>query len=300
MTKYRLWIFTLLSTFLFFIYTANAQGDTQPDNTGLLYKITGNGLEKPSYLFGTIHLVCPKDLLPLNKLKSLISETDEVLLELDLDDPKELLQAAKDTTLPAGKTLDNFLTPTEYAKVNDLFIALTGNSVDSFKTLKPFFLSVYLLSSPVVSGCQQPKAYDMLISEVAKKMGKPIKGLETAEQQFALINNIPFSEQAMGLYKMALNPKKPISEFNKLVETYKLQDSEKLFKLIEDQLVEGEDRRFLTSFLETRNKNWIPKIEEAIKTKSLVIAVGGGHLGGQTGVVNLLRARGYRLTAMKL
>ena len=298
MTKYRLWIFTLLSTFLFFIYTANAQGDTQFDNTGLLYKITGNGLEKPSYLFGTIHLVCPKDLLPLNKLKSLISETDEVLLELDLDDPKELLQAAKYTTLPAGKTLSDLLTPGEYAKVDELFINLTGNSVDSFKTLKPFFLNVFLLSSPKVSGCQQPDTYDMLISRVATAMGKPVEGLETVEQQFALINSMSFSVQASALYSIALNPEKLISEFNKLVETYKLQDSEKLFELIEYQF--GAQRELQVDFFETRNKRWIPKIEEAIKTKSLVIAVGGGHLGGQTGVVNLLRARGYKLTAIKL
>jgi uncharacterized protein YbaP (TraB family) len=52
--------------------------------------------------------------------------------------------------------------------------------------------------------------------------------------------------------------------------------------------------------LDDRNKDWIPKIEKAIGEKSSFIAVGGGHLGGKNGVVNLLRAKGYKVEAIKL
>jgi uncharacterized protein YbaP (TraB family) len=56
----------------------------------------------------------------------------------------------------------------------------------------------------------------------------------------------------------------------------------------------------LEKFIDQRNKNWIPVIEKTIAVTPSFIAVGGGHLGGANGVVNLLRAKGYKLTPIKL
>src|SRR5690606_3766061 len=74
------------------ILSGIAQPGSQPVNT-LLWKISGNGLDKPSYLFGTIHMLCEEDAVLSNSLKKIIAATDEVYFEVDLDNMLEMLGA---------------------------------------------------------------------------------------------------------------------------------------------------------------------------------------------------------------
>jgi uncharacterized protein YbaP (TraB family) len=62
------------------------------DNT-LLWKISGNGLEKPTYLFGTIHMLCAEDAVLSDNMKKAISACDEVYFEVDLDNLFEMFGA---------------------------------------------------------------------------------------------------------------------------------------------------------------------------------------------------------------
>ena len=62
-----------------------------PDNNTLLWKVTGNGLTKPSYLYGTIHMLCADDATLSDHMKSIIRRADEVYFEVDLDNLMEML-----------------------------------------------------------------------------------------------------------------------------------------------------------------------------------------------------------------
>ncbi len=73
--------------------TASAQ--SKISNNTLLWRISGNNLTKPSYLFGTIHLLCANDIELSETLKSAIKETDKVYLELDMDNLFEMMQAVQ-------------------------------------------------------------------------------------------------------------------------------------------------------------------------------------------------------------
>lgn len=103
-------------------------------NTGLLYRISGKNLKKPSYLFGTIHLICEKDMFPTEKLKSYINQTEQMMLEFDLDDQAAIQKALKLSMLADGKSTKDYLKPGEYAKIDETFKNYLGIPLTCFKS----------------------------------------------------------------------------------------------------------------------------------------------------------------------
>ena len=100
---------------LFGILCITATSQTTPDPKTLLWKISGNGLEKPSYLFGTIHMICNDGGLSISdSLKSAIRNADQVYLELDMDNMFELMNVVTKMKMNGDTTLADLLSPEEY------------------------------------------------------------------------------------------------------------------------------------------------------------------------------------------
>jgi len=196
-----------------------------------------------------------------------------------------------------GKTLKDFLTADELAKVDEMLKNYLGVPVANLMTIKPSMLTILTLTRPKAMGCT-PVTFDLdlMKSAVAKK--KPVVGLETVASQVKVLDSMPLDKQAKGLYKMSLDPPKAIAELKKLMDVYKTQDIEKLFKATSSQATE--DKEFHARLLDDRNMSWIPKLEVAFKEKPTFVAVGAGHLGGKRGVIKLLRSKGYDVRPVKL
>ncbi|MEP6848076.1 MAG: TraB/GumN family protein [Acidobacteriota bacterium] len=279
-------------------YVVGARTTAPAETNGILYKITGHGLTKPSYLFGTVHVICKQDMFSEDKLGGYLDRTDRLVMEIDLDDMGEIADMAKGLSLPDGKTLKTILTPEQYAKVDEMVTKALGFSADRVQTFSPVALQVMILSSPKMLGCTSPSAYEILLTKLAGTKKKPIEGLETAAFQRGVVDKLPVEAQAKTLYEMALDPMKSVNEFKQLIAVYKLQDSEKLYDTIGAQL--GTNTDMESQLVGARNKAWVPKIEAMIREKPTFIAVGGGHLGGKNGLVASLRSLGYKVGAIKL
>lgn len=275
----------------------SAQTKKIPEPPALMYEITGNGLTKPSYLFGTMHLICPTDMISMSKFDKYVSNSEQVIMELDFDDQTEMQSMSKVAFLPDGKTLADYLTEEKYTKIGDVVKEFLGIPIENVKNLHPIFLGALVTTSPKVLGCSSPGSYELsfLASAIAKK--KPIEGLETVVMQLASVNSSPVEKQAENLYKFAADPQKSIEEFKELMKVYKLQDAVKIYDTLQTSL--KEDPAFSVELLDKRNADWIPKIEKAVKGKSSFIAVGAAHLGGEQGVLNLLRAKNYVLKPIR-
>lgn len=288
----------LIVALLFNASSAAAQTAKPKTDSGLLYEITGKNLKKPSYLFGTIHLICQKDMFPQEKLKGYLAQTEQLMLEFDMDDPTVMQQAVKATMLPDGKSVKDFVKPEEYAKIDELFKNYVGISFDHLQNYKPMASQALLLTSPKVLACgQQPVIYDMFLAQTAAAEKKPVIGLETIETQIAAIDSQPLELQIKALQEAAASPEKTFGDFKKLYQSYLMQNSEELYNLVAAQFKEYKLSQ--PKMVDDRNQNWIPIIEKNIAGKPSFIAVGGGHLGGEKGVVNLLRTKGYKLTPIK-
>src|ERR1700741_5301759 len=148
-----------------------AQGNKE--NNTLLWKISGNGIEKPSYLFGTIHMLCKEDAHLSHNLKSAIGNADRVYLELDMDNFFELLGQMSKMKMNNDTTLADLLTPEEYKKIKAYFeekSSLLPFSV--LETYKPLLASSLLMESGM--SCDESVAMEQLMMDEAKDKGKRI------------------------------------------------------------------------------------------------------------------------------
>lgn len=143
-----------------------------------------------------------------------------------------------------------------------------------------------------------PQAYDKILAQSANAVKIPVIALESAEQQIAVIDSQPMEEQLKGLTEIANNPQKSIDSFQKLYKIYLTQDSDALYTLAVSEMKEPAFSQ--AKFLDDRNAKWIPTIEKTISVTPTFIGVGAAHLGGKNGVVSLLRAKGYKLTPIRL
>lgn len=291
-------LFALFVLVFLTVLTIPAQTVKTAVNSGLLYEISGKNLKKPSYLFGTIHLICEKDMFPAEKLKSYLGQTEQLMLELDLDDTDVMQKATKGFVLADGKTMKDYLKPEEYTKIDEVFKNYLGVSYDRFQTFKPVMATVILLTSPKVIGCQPPSAYDIFLMQAATANKMPILGLETVEAEIAALDAQPLEKQIESLNKMAANPEKSFDEFKTQYQLYLAQNSDELYNLTVRQF--KADGSSQIKLLDERNASWIPVIEKNIRVAPSFIGVGAGHLGGKKGVVNLLRAKGYQVKMIKL
>lgn len=295
MKKLVLATLSLITTFAAPSYaTAQSKADAEPS---LLYQVSGKGLAKPSYIFGTFHAICATEMVPVASLDNYLTQTDQLMMEVDLDDGTEMASMAGAVAMPGGKTLKDFLTADELVKVDELTKSYLGVPAEAVKSLKPSTLMVILITRPKAIGCTPVTLdLDLMKSAVAKK--KPVVGLETVASQIKVLDSVPLEKQAKQLYQMALDPPKSIEQLKKLMAIYKTQDVEKLFDATKSQM--EEDKEFHIRLLDERNAEWIPKLATAFKEKPTFVAVGAGHLGGKNGVLQLLRKKGYRVTPVKI
>lgn len=267
----------------------------QPTTTGnaLLWEISGNGLNKPSYLYGTIHMICAKDFFLGEQLKKKFSSTSKLYLEIDMDDPAMNMKMLQLSMLK-DKKLKDFFTDTDYSKLTGFFKDSIGMPLTFFGTMKPFVL--FSLITLKTLPCEKQESYEMTFVKMAKDQGKEVLGLETVEDQIKVFDDMPDTTQAQMLMSYVNNFDQQKKEFAKMIGFYKNQNLDSLYEQITSSpdIAGSED-----ALLFNRNQNWISVIEKAAKDEPVFFAVGAGHLAGEKGVINLLRKQGYTVTAVK-
>ena len=264
----------------------------KPVEKTLLWEITGNQISAPSYLYGTIHVLCPQDLVVSDRIKEKFGTAQQLYLEIDFDDPAMMLTMQKNMLMKDGSQLKKLLTPSEYATVADYFKAKMGMSLDMLGGVKPFMTMSMLI--PSMMECQ-PASWEMSLVEMAKKQNAEVLGLETVEEQLAIFDKIPYAEQAQMLLKFVGDSEKNKTEMAQLIQAYKGQDLATLEKLIKES---PDMANHADVLLKDRNEKWVPKIIKYSTERPTFFAVGAGHLGGETGVINLLRQAGYQVRAV--
>jgi uncharacterized protein YbaP (TraB family) len=272
----------------------------QKDTNTLLWQISGNGLRQPSYLFGTIHMLCKDDAVLSDSLKKVIRNCKDVYLEVDMDNLFEMMGLMKSMKMRNDTTLADLMDKKDYDRVKTYFQEKSGLIPFSMlETYKPLLAVSTLAESSVP--CESSVAMEQLIMEEAKRNDKNIKGLETMAYQAGIFDSIPYKLQAEQLIKYvdssAVEKEQENKAFNELADAYKQQDLQKL-----EELSNKNDigiANFTDLLLYNRNRNWVIKLKSLMAAKPLVIAVGAGHLPGDKGVINLLRKAGYKVKPVK-
>ncbi|MEN9300180.1 MAG: hypothetical protein RLZZ429_2493 [Bacteroidota bacterium] len=268
----------------------DAMGQQQPKSS-LLWMISGKDLSRPSFVFGTFHMMCKSDFTITDLLKEKLNATEQFYGELDMDDPGLQMSMMSKMRLK-DKTLKDLMSEADYTSLSENFNRVTGMQLQMFNQFMPFMsLSLLTLNSITCADKIQPEGEFVKLAQ-QKKM--PILGLETIDDQIDAINSQPLDSQLYTLKRMVLAYDSVKNSMNKMIAVYKENNVDKLYDFIREN--SNGDDRFETEMLAKRNKRWIPVIEKAIHGKPSFFAVGAGHLGGKEGVLELLRKQGYTLT----
>ena len=271
----------------------------------LLWKIEGGDIKSPSYIFGTIHLI-PADMYFFpEEFEKCLSETKELVLEIDMSNPimlaLELFSAAQ---MRGDTTLVDLYTEEEYDVVKTYFLEnidaimpdMGAMGFSMMQSWKPLLLSSMLYDASMEEEATAMTSYEMEIVALAEKKKLGLGGLESVAFQASIFDSIPYKTQADLLLESikGLGDSTEIESYDDLFESYVSQDLNKMTAVMESQMTELDE--YMDIMLSGRNHNWIPIIEEKIKNQSTFFAVGAGHLGGQEGVLNLLYKKGYSIT----
>ena len=279
-------------TFLAITLSIAAPGNTVAQSSSgnsLLWQISGDKLKKPSYLYGTIHMLCPQDFRISETLKQVFSASEKIYLELDMDDPSMNMKMLQ-LSLLKGKKLSDFFNEKDYARLNDFFRDSIGMPLALFSSLKPFALLslIYMKSMP----CGQQESYELNFANMSKAEHKEMLGLETIEDQIGVFDQMPDSMQAKMIMESINQFGQQQNESLKMVEFYKNQQLDSLYRMIvESPDISGSEDALIFN----RNRKWIPVMEDSMNKGSIFFAVGAGHLAGPGGLISLLRQKGYEL-----
>jgi uncharacterized protein len=263
------------------------------ETKSLLYKISGNGLQKPSYIYGTIHAACPENMKVTNAIKTAMTDTERLYLEVDMDDPKMMTVMMQNMNMKDGHMLSEYFTEAEYANFRKIFKEKTKIDVEALKKMKPFMISSMLI--PALTDCS-PSAWEITIMKMATDQKEAVLGLETINDQLNVFEQVPYEKQAKEIYKSLLEFDQGKKQFGEMVTLYAQQDIEALyaFSMKEESAKEYEKPLFID-----RNTAWVEKMPNIMAEKPTFFGVGAGHLGGKNGVVKLLRVKGFKVEAIK-
>lgn len=276
----------LLSLFGF-IPAASAQ-------QSLLWKVSGKGMQQPSYIFGTMHMMCKSDYFMPPAVKTAVQKADTVYLELDMDDPFMLIRVGQLSQLPEGKTLDKIFPPKDYAELNRFFKDSLNMDLSVLNGFKPFVVMAMMAKNNFK--CKTLLSYEEDFVKMAKAQHKEIKGLETPDQQMAAVDAISEKDGVKMIMRSVRETKETNLEFQEMLKLYKQQNLNGLYKLMEkNKDLDGYDQ----VLLDKRNSNWVPAIQQIIGKKSVFFAVGALHLAGPKGVLAQLKAAGYTVTPVQ-
>lgn len=267
----------------------------QTGDNAMFWKISGHGLQQPSYLMGTMHVLCKGDAPFTPAQLDALKNTEALYLEIKMDDPNmqaDLMQALK---LKDGETIKDKFKPADLALAAAYFRdSLHTNLEQLLSQFKLFLPSAMLISKMLPCSPQSSLETDLMLA--ARKLGHPVLGLETVAAEMASIDEVPDSIQVQSFMRTVSDMDLARDEIRRMREAYLHQRMDSLVAAALENEIDAKETKYLTV---KRNQNWMPVIEKAIHEKPVFIACGALHLATEDGLLVLLRKAGYTLTPVR-
>lgn len=272
--------------FLFTVLSGSAFQSS--DAASCVWKVTSSG-GGTLFLGGSVHALRSTDHpLPapynraLDASSRLAFETD---LASNVAASKGLLKAGQ---YPKGDSLKNHVDPRTYGYVRRFF-ALQDVPEQKFNTYRPWLIAMMLEAPPTEN---HELGVEQFLKRRAQTSHKPITGLESVQEHMAPFVGLSDREGEALLLIHFINLGRGDVDVGNILDSWRRGDADALARRLRDAFQDFPV--FMDRIITARNRRWIPKIEGFIKSGQIYFVVAGaGHMGGSSGVVALLRARGY-------
>lgn len=281
-------------------------GCSKENNNSLLYKVSGKGLDKPSYIFGTHHMAPLSILDGINGFENAFESSEVVVGELLMSDMQALQMAMMPhMSMPEGVTYVELLSEEDYAILDEALRRDLGAGLAMFGNMNPAALSMIysatIYANNIPGNNPSQTSIDQHVQLRGAEEGKTIMGLETVEDQInAAFYSEPIEVLAQSLVAMAKNPEYYVEQIQNLTKYYEEQNLDMLYKMSfenPDDPFKMED--FELALVKERNDKWMEALPGMMKEHSLFVAVGAGHLPGPDGILTQLRKMGYKVEPVK-
>jgi uncharacterized protein YbaP (TraB family) len=279
----RCQIRNVLCIALLLVSSLTAYAQNKP-NYSLLWRISGKGLTRPSYLFGTMHV----------KDKRAFGFSDSVMLALQKSDafalevhPDTLMnKMLSNITKSDSGRVEKLLTKEQYAELSKRFEEKNG-----YPMLKANTSTIQNLIDRDRSKPDDKQTFvDAYLFGIAKTLNKAVYGLEKAEDQIDLLDeeDDDLKERILAY----LDNADTFAEEEEMEELTKLYIAGNLEDIYSYLYTSGT----MDSTLTKRNHVMLNSMIKYMSTHSLFTAVGTAHLPGNDGLIALLKAQGYTVT----
>ena len=270
----------------------------------LLWKVSGNGLGRPSYIFGTHHMAPSTMIDQIKGLDVAIAGCDIVVGEIEKDSlmaPNVQARMAQAMIAPLDSTLDKLLSPSDYdlvEKVFNKYFSTMGVKLRQMNTLKPNAISTQMQAMQAIKYFPNFNAnslIDVAVQARANEAGRPSAGLESVDEQINLLFNGPLEEQAKALLETCKQDDLFQVQSAALADAYMEQNLDKLHQIMTDTSMGGDSEEMMDALIYNRNRAWVSKLKVMMPERACLVCVGAGHLPGDQGLLQLLRNEGYNV-----
>ena len=294
--------FSTLFLALAFYGSANAQ---------LLYKISGNGLKEPSYIVGTYHLAPASFADEIKGMQDAFAAVEQVYGEVDmLDAEASQIATMQAMMLPEGKYIDDMFSAEEMERINAYVRGAMGLDLshpmlrEQLGRMRPSVLAIQLTLlefMKVTPNFNPNDLIDNYFQVEARKRGLAVGGFESVEFQMELLyGESTDEEEREALLKLVDDKEAMLAEMQAMTEAYFTFDMKGIHALTIKSVETGEmTPEEFAEMITDRNRRWVEAMPEIMVAKPTLFVVGAGHLPGEDGVLELLKACGYKVKAVK-
>lgn len=275
---------------------AGAAGQAPP--TPLLWKVSAQDGTR-LYLLGSFHLLKPDDYPLAPAVEAAFAQSTRVVFELpaeDVQSPALAAQMLRAATRTDGRSLRDDLSPAQWAALQE-YAATHGMATEAMANFEVWFVGLSVsLSEMAAQGLDPALGLDQHFMREAARAGKPTAGLETAAEQIALLDGMSLEEQRQMLAEALDDAREGNQQSRALHDAWRAGDAKRLWS----EMAMDMKRQYPALYRNinvARNDRWVPKLARYLQPGqgTTLVVVGTLHLLGEDGVVEKLRARGYRV-----
>ena len=254
------------------------------------------------YLFGSIHVLPEGVRWYTPAIAKAFENAEELVIESkadDASDDKEISDYIETKALlPEGQTLDELLSPADYARLQELVSVL---ELDEYQIarMQPWLLRIVLTNEIFErSGMQRTLGVDNLFEETALRKEMKVSALETPREAMMTLAEYPLEVQVRqlseSLNKTADNSKD--DDFSGLLVSWAMGDIDRNARLIAASMSPLTYRNVVVD----RNRKWLPRLEGYLsKPQQTMVVVGNAHLVGKGNLIDMLKHRGHTVSRIQ-
>ena len=254
------------------------------------------------YLCGTIHLLRASDYPLPATYETAYKDSQRLVFELppgSQHDPKLAAQMQERGSYPEGTELSATIQPATWNALADWCTKHQVNA-EAFKHLRPWLAALTIAATEYAAvGAAPDRGVDSVFEARMGKDGKLGEGLETVDLQIGLFSKLTEKQQEQLLEQTLAEVKTLPTQFERMITAWRTGDVDDLNKMMFEEAKNYPD--LMDIFLVQRNASWIQRLEGFLsRTDHVMVLVGAGHLGGETGVLALLEKKGYKVKKVKI